>query len=209
MRKGLTLIELIFTMVIVAITFVVIPKLMQTYALTGRTVVKEDAIFNTITMMGLITHLAWDENNIENDSILSVTNNPDTNYKCGHDIIGYRKGGFAGGRNCSNLENIPIPKTKASTIKGTYTGNLNSIDSYNGYDLDTVTPCNGKLYDLGVKVSYYGKATSNVKRIEIRTRYDSAYKFYDKTKTVSQQPCVIFDYYAYNIGQVSIKKRRW
>lgn len=207
MRKGLTLIELVFTMVIVAITFVVIPKLMQTYALTAKTVVKEDAIFNTITMMGLISHLAWDEQNIENDTILSVSNG-DADHTC-NTTTGYRPGGFIGGRNCITPTGATINASSIPTTAPDANSSLNSIDSYNKYDLDTVTPCNGKLYDLGVKVSYYGKATSNVKRIEIRTRYDSAYKFYDKTKTVSQQPCVIFDYYAYNIGQVSIKKRRW
>lgn len=197
MRKGLTLIELIFTMVIVAITFTVVPKLVQTIADTGKTIVKEDAIFNTITMMGLITRLAWDEENVINDSILNVSHG-NANYTC-NPATRYRRGGFVGGRNCITAGAIPNASNPlAVPTPPTY----NSIDSYNGYSLGTKTSCGGGLYDLGVRVTYNGAVTSNVKHIEITTNYNAGFK-------LKNEGCIMFDYFSYNIGQVSINKRRW
>ncbi len=192
MRKGLTLIELIFTMVIVALVFSVIPKLVQTMGQSSKTVMKEDAIFNTITLMGLITNLAWDKENVTNDSILRVTNE-DPKYRC-NETTGYRVGGFEGGRNC-------IKTANASAITNT-SSTYNSIDSYNGYKLNTKTPCNNKLYNLGVKVEYKNATTSNIKHIKITTNYDDSFKIKD-------DGCTIFDYFSYNLGQAHINKRAW
>ncbi len=192
MRKGLTLIELIFTMAIVAFVFSVIPKLVKTMAQSSKAVIKEDAIFNTITLMGLIKNLAWDKNNVTNDSILKVTNE-DTKYTC-NQATGYRVGGFIGGRNCIDTAN-------ASTITNTSTI-YNSIDSYNGYKLDTKTSCNNKLYNLGIKVKYQTGSTCNIKHIQITTNYDDSFK-------LKGDGCTIFDYFSYNLGQVHINKRAW
>lgn len=199
MRKGLTLIELIFSMVIVAITFTVIPKLVQTMADSSKVVVQEDAIFNTMTLMGLITRLPWDGNNVDNDSILTVTNgvaqftcNPNTGPHAG-----YRNGGFAGGRNC-------IAAGAASTIPTTTPTTQNSISDYNNYSLNTQVECGNNLYDLGVTVSYVGGATSDIKHVQIRTNYNNAFKLHS-----THDPCTMMDYAAFNIGQVAINRRRW
>lgn len=195
MRNGLTLIELIFTMVIVAITFIVVPKLVHTMATASKTVMKEDAIYNTMTMMGLITHLPWDNNNVQNNSILNVTNGA-LSYTC-NQTTGYRPGGFVGGRNCINSGSIP-----AATNIPTSSTIYNSIEDYNGYSLNTKTECNNNLYDIGVEVSYLGAQTSDVKHVKITTAYNSSFK-------LKNQGCDIFDYFSYNIGQININKRRW
>lgn len=191
MRRGLTLIELIFTMVIVAITFMVIPKLIQAFSRIGSTVIKEDAMYNTITMMNLITRLPWDKNSIESDSILKTNN-----INACDPTTGYRVGGFPGGRSC-------IDKTfNASPIAHNHAA-LDSIGEYNGESLDTITPCNGQLYDLGVSVNYSVAGTrTDIKHIAITTGYDTALAAHGNF-------CVILDYNSYNLGRVPIKRRRW
>lgn len=206
MRKGLTLLELIFTMVIVAITFTVIPKLIQVMGNAGAQIVKEDAIYNTMTLMGKIVNLPWDQNNTTSNAILHVITG-NTNYDCQTD--NYRRGGFKGGRNCVGEGNITAHN--ASPI-GRENANHDDIDDFNGESLNTLTPCGDQLYDLGVVVNYVqdnndeinSAPSTNIKRVVITTRYDATFTRHDDGNS-----CMIFDYWSYNIGQIDIKRRRW
>lgn len=208
MRRGLTLIELIFTMVIVAVTFTVIPKLIQALSSANEVSVKEDAIFNTMALMGMIARLPWDASNETNSQILRVSDG-DSRFDCNATTF-YRNGGFEGGRLCKEYNAMQ----NATPIGKESDGFLNDIDDYDEESLDTFISCGGKLYNLHVKVSYKNDnnplvampagETSNTKHIEITTGYDSASKYkkdYDF--------CVMFDYFSYNIGYATIKKRLW
>lgn len=204
MRKGVTLIELIFTMVIVAITFMVIPKLMQAISATSKTVIQEDAIFNSVTLMGLISRLAWDKENITNNAILNVTNQ-NSNFRCNPTTgTGYRIGGFVGGRNCIVSDGTILSASAITSPGASGRSSYNSIEDYHGYSLGTKTQCDNKLYDLGVKVSYIPRSTGNIKHIQITTQYNTTFKLH-KSKT----GCVMLDYFSFNIGQVGINKRPW
>lgn len=207
MRKGLTLLELVFSMVIIAITFTVVPRLIKNLASNAKTVVQEEALLNSITLMAFITNLPWDEKNIKTNAILSVNDGvvgSKSTFTC--NANGYRIGGFVGGRNCS------FPDT-ATAIPATST-TLNSIEQYNNFSLDTSYFCTSdkKLYNLVAKVKYKhdggGAGSSHAKHIIITTEYENSYKL-SKNKTKKSTGCMVFDYVAYNIGQVSIEKRRW
>ena len=65
MKKSFSLIELIFTIVIIAFVFTVIPKVIYTTNKTFEFSLKEDGIFNMMTKMMDISTLAWDENNTD------------------------------------------------------------------------------------------------------------------------------------------------
>lgn len=200
MRKGLTLIELIFTMVIVAVTFTVIPKLIQTMGNAGAQTIKEDAIYNTMTLMGKIINLPWDQSNITSNAILHV-NSENSKYECRANH--YRIGGFKGGRNCVGEGNIT---THNATNIGKEDANYDDIDDFDGVSLNTLTPCNNKLYDLGVEIEYDNGTvnnSTNIKYIKITTDYNSTFTRHDGSS------CMVFDYWSYNIGQIDIKKRRW
>lgn len=96
MRRALTLIELILSMVIIGIVFTVIPKLIMSMNQSAQTTIKEEAMFNAMAQMGAIINLPWDENNTAHDQILDTNA---TTYKC-NATSGYRIGGFIGGRHC-------------------------------------------------------------------------------------------------------------
>lgn len=208
MRRGLTLIELIFTMVIVAVTFTVIPKLIQTLGTANKVTMQEDAIFNTMTLMGLIIRLPWDNENRTNSQILRV-NSGDPRFDCNGTTF-YRPGGFVGGRLCVEQSTAEI---NATTTIGREGSLYNDIDDYDGESLDTLTSCGGQLYDLNVVINYENDTTfttlaagqtSNTKHIEITTMRDSASRY-----KANYDFCVVFDYFSYNIGYATIKKRLW
>jgi len=69
-RDGFTLIELIFSMVIIAIAFTVFPKILQLATKVSVQNLKEEAMYNAVAYIGLIKSTAWDENNTISDNIL-------------------------------------------------------------------------------------------------------------------------------------------
>lgn len=98
MKKGLSLIELVFTIVIIAVVFTVIPKIVLALSKSDEFTVKQDAVFNGMTMMQMISRLAWDENSTNNNDILQTAS---INFNCSS-TTHYRVGGFRGSRNCEN-----------------------------------------------------------------------------------------------------------
>jgi len=71
-RRGITLIELIFSIVILSIVFSIVPKIIFASNKSMQTSMKEDALFNAYTLLGSIIKLPWDENTYETGNILSV-----------------------------------------------------------------------------------------------------------------------------------------
>ena len=96
MRKALSLIELIFTIVIIALVFTVVPKIVFALNKSDDFSAKQDALFNGMTLMQMITRLHWDENSVTNNLILDTNS---TQFKCDA-TTKYRKGRFIGSRNC-------------------------------------------------------------------------------------------------------------
>lgn len=197
MRKGLTLIELIFSMVIIAIVFSVVPKIIFASNKSLQLSMKEDALFNAYSLMGSIIRLSWDENTLVAGKILDTdVNSCDNN----------RTGGFIGSRNCigSNL--------LASNIVSN-SGSSNDIDDYNGRTIDVNTTINGvnkNIYDINVTVNYVDNNYTNHSKTstkELKEIKTIIYSGADNKKMDGFQAS--FFYYSANLGHIQIKKRQW
>ena len=199
MRNAFTLIELVFSMVIIAIAFSVLPKVLHLATKSSITSLKEEAMYNAVAYAGLIRASAWDENNTLVDDILLVDNG-DTSYECST-TTGYRQGGFVGSRNCFNAQD-------ASAL-GSDGGDLDDID-----DFVTVSAQNfnsSRKYDISVGIDYVDDAffsttsssgTTNSKRVSIVVN--------PKRKASELGDSLVkLSFTLYNLGQLRVNKRSW
>ncbi|MDP1785422.1 MAG: type II secretion system protein [Sulfuricurvum sp.] len=217
MRKALTLIELVLSMMIIGIVFTVIPRLVQSMNQSAKTTIKEEAMYNAMIQMGQIINLPWDNNNTQNSQILSVTNG-NLSYEC-NTTSGYRIGGFIGGRNC--IEPIGVDYN-ASTITGREDAEYNDVDDYHDTNITADKNCSATvkkgLYAINTTVTYVNdpvdtgniplsitpkaaNQSSNTKRILIRVGYGADSK---------HTGCITsLEYHSFNIGQIQINSRNW
>ena len=215
MRRALTLIELILSMVIIGIVFTVIPKLIHAMNQTSKTAQQEEAMYNAVALMGAIINLPWDNNNTQNDQILQVTAG-NSAYEC-NTTSGYRIGGFIGGRNCIEPNGIDYNAT-ALGLEGT---DINDIDDYTlpiNADNNCSRSAGKKLYTLTPIITYVtdplpagaitlrdvnisSGTTSNTKHVLVKIGYHADNKL---------TGCIAaMEYNAFNIGQIHINSRSW
>ncbi|MBN2781835.1 MAG: hypothetical protein JXQ66_01180 [Campylobacterales bacterium] len=187
MRNALTLIELIFSMVIIAVVFSVIPKIIFASNKSLQLSVKEDGVYNAISLMGSIVKLPWDENTIQSRGEILHTSQNDCNSS-----TGYRVGGFIGSRNCKDSD------LNTSLVMGQEGSYLNDIDDYNGYSDFNETSASGKDYNLSVAVGV-DASDPNIK--EINVSVEGGAKTGDFKST--------FFYESANLGHIMINKRAW
>ena len=210
MRKALTLIELILSVVIISIVFTVIPKIIIATNQSFVSATKQDGIFNAVQLMHMISNTPFDLGSYETYNILNTTDgNPSLD--C-NESIGYRVGGFIGGRNC-------LGTSYDVELESDFTQDpILSISGYNSYDENaTASKCtNYDTYGLNPEVEYKEFSTnvsgdsatidltgfidstsSNVKYVRMRVGFGAA----------GQSGCVDFDYYSANLGQLNIARR--
>jgi len=211
MRKALSLIELIFTIVIIATVFTVIPKIVFSLNKADSFNIRQDAIFNGISMMKMNSKLPWDEGNVGSRDILD-TNSTNSIFDCNKTTF-RRVGGFIGGRTCEH-------NLSASVIA--QEGNVyNDIDDYDDYDENTT---NVVKYGLHVSVRYLNENISyNNKRASIYIDYENVLddnnrtnlKYVDTNITYQGKrgkqgrALTQFKYISSNIGQMILNKRTW
>ena len=207
MKKAITLIELIFTIVIIAAVFTTIPKIIYVSNKSLEFSRKEDSIFNMMSKMMDVSLKEYDEKNTEYDDILLTGQNL---YLDCNESTGYRNGGFKGSRNCLNaIEESNIPSNSS--------GEYDYIEGYNGY---TDTLNNGHTtYTLKIDVNYsnewsggnydydnqelsfnFGSTSDdkkNIKRINVSVSDSSG----NVISSVS--------YYSANIGHIKINGVQW
>ena len=141
MKKAVTLIELIFTIVIIAAVFTTIPKIIYVSNKSLEFSKKEDAIFNMMSKIMDISLKEYDEKNTEYDDILLTGSN--NTLDC-NSSSGYRVGGFAGSRNCLN-------EVDESDI-GDDSDDRDDVDDYDGKG-ELIENINTK-YELNISVFY-------------------------------------------------------
>ena len=201
MRKGFTLIELVFSMVIIAIAFSVLPKVLYMATKSATTSLKEEAMYNAVAYAGLIRASAWDENNTEVDDILIVDGSDrNTNYDC-NISTGYREGGFTGSRNCLN--------DQIASALGSDGNDLDDIDDFGSINAQNSN--DSRKYDINATIDYVADtffATNSVsdltnsKRIKIIV--------YPKRKASELGNALVkINFTLYNIGQLRVNKRSW
>ena len=204
-KSAFTLIELILSMVIIAIAFTVLPKILQLAAKVSVQNVREEAMYNAVAYIGLIKSTAWDENNTVVDDILHV-NDGDSDYECNKTTT-YRIGGFDGSRNCQNDKNASVLGTDENDF-------YDDMD-----DFSTITAQNdtdSRNYDLNISVRYVTDIaedsdtfsseeqsdTTNTKEINVTVEVK-------KKQAALGNSLVRMSFTAQNIGQQIINKRNW
>ena len=132
----MTLIELILSMIIVALVFTIVPKMIAVTAKSSEQGKKEDAIFNAVSTLAEISYLAWDENLTSGEqSIMRVDESIEfncTKVKKDDGNFTYRVGAFFtndgdNGRRCENSNNF----TPIGLDSGDDEDNLDDIDDFN------------------------------------------------------------------------------
>jgi len=204
MKKAFTLIELIFSMVIIAIAFSVLPKILQLSIKSATTSLKEEAMFNAVAYVGLLKSTAWDENNTQVDDILLVSDG-NSAYDC-NTTTGYRTGGMKGSRNCFN-------KQSAATLGG----DNNDMDDMDDFiTLNAKNDSGSRDYNLSVSASYIDDIAPNATQYIIaqnttstNTKYITVTVKANKKGKVLGNAFVKIPFIAQNIGQIQINRRAW
>ncbi len=211
-KSGISLIELIFTIVIIATVFTVIPKIVFSLKKSDVFSIRQDAIFNGVSMMSVIAKLPWDEQNNEYDDIMIGTNGSTTIFDC-NSTTHYRAGGFAGSRRCENNLNASLIGSDGETGYFTYddiddfAGENNiSTDPYRiettvAFKDDAVFLYNTPNQSVTVNLNDTNSTSSNIKRVEMQIYYSGKR---GGEKKISQ-----FEYTSTNIGQIYLNKRAW
>ena len=210
MKKAITLIELIFTIVIIAAVFTTIPKIIYVSNKSLEFSRKEDSIFNMMSKMMDISLKEYDENNTEYDDILLVNNPPQNLALDCNSSSGYRVGGFSGSRNCLNgIEESNVPSNSS--------GEYDYIEGYNGY---TDTLNNGHTtYTLKIDVNYsneWSGGNYDYDNQELSFNFASTS---DDKKNIKRINVSVSDssgniisslsYYSANIGHIKINSVQW
>jgi hypothetical protein len=213
MRRAFNLIELIFTIVIMAGVFAVIPKIIFATNKSDSFAMKQDAFFNAISLTNIASLLAWDEENTDSMSILATANNQ---IECNTTTF-LRKGGFLG----ANSRNCKEPLT-ASAIgadgESDYLA-FNDIDDFDAHEIN-VTLGSKTKYKIYTTVEYFdddifttngdkmtitlkdaNDTTTNIKKFKAVVGYVGGR---GKDKNITS-----FYYYSTNIGQITLNSEEW
>ncbi len=213
MRRSLTLLELIFSMVIIAVAFTVFPKIVQMSAKSSKYTLKEEAMYNALTLLGLVKNLPWDEENSEYDDILITKST--TVYECSHSFGGsdkiYRQGSFVGSRNCLHQRGA----TATLGLEEATYDEADDLDDFANYSIVTKNRNGTRRYRLEAKVYYIKDLTpseesfssdavsnvTNLKYIEVNAT--------PLTKAKDIGNIAKFWYISSNIGQLRIFSAPW
>jgi len=208
LKKALTLIELIFTIVIIAAVFTTIPKIIYVSNKSLEFSKKEDAIFNMMSKMMDISLKEYDKKNTEYDDILLTGQNPPLYLDC-NSSYGYRKGGFKGSRNCLN-------RIEESSIPSNSDGEYDYIEGYNGVEENTTR--NGRTeYTLKIKVGYtdewdesnYNNENLNFDFTNKSDNTKTNIKRVNITVSNGSEEISTLSYYSANIGHIRINGMQW
>ena len=192
----MTLIELILSMVIIAIVFSIVPKIIFASNKSMELSVKEDALYNAYSLMGSVIKLNWDENTSKNGNIV------DTSVNTCNDR---RIGGFVGSRNCIDDDNTSSKIGQDDINKSDY----DDIDDYDGNTTE-VNNWKGNIYDINITVNYvdenytkHSKTTSQ----ELKEINTTVFPGSDNKKMKGFKAS--FFYHSANLGHIQIKHREW
>lgn len=208
MRKALTLIELVFTIVIISLVFSVIPKVVLSLNKSDKFSIRQDALLNGVSMLNFISKLPWDENNTNSADILHVTSG---NFNCDSNTT-LRVGGFVGARSCEENLNASILGTEGASEYTLYNDfddflNENNITASH-YRLETkvqYTADNfnytGDKLNIDLNQSTTSLNSTNLKRVDLKVFYVG--------KRGDEKEITRFNYTSSNIGQILLNKRAW
>lgn len=208
MKKSFTLIELIFSMVIIAIAFTVLPKVLQISANVSVKSLKEEALFSAVALMGYMRATAWDEQNSEYDDILKVTKGDD-DYNCSDDTY-IRQGGFIGSRNCKNQLDASSSLGSDSDDNGVN----DDVDDFSSVIASNYN--NSREYNLSVSVKYVEDISLSEEKFNIAQAPETTNTKYviidinsTKPEKTSGRNIARLKFWMFNIGQIQINRIPW
>lgn len=192
MKKALTLIELILSIVIIGLVFMVIPKIIFILNRGFSLSMKEEALYTAASMTGEISILPWDQHTIDRDGKILSAGGVECNSTTGpHNEGYYRVGGFVGSRNCIGWQDSNDWRpTDSVDISNGY----DDIDDYNGYH----ERLDGKRvsYDINITVT----RDRDIKRATIKIT---------SLNTTKESFSTSFIYESANIGWSKIHSEIW
>ncbi len=222
MKKAMTLIELIFTIVIIAFIFSVIPKIIFSLNRSDSFSIRQDALFNALSLTKMISELPWDKNDTNHRDILNNTNLKTDVFDCNQSTF-YRIGGFVGSRNCeNNLIADPINKVFHS---GYEIFTLDNIGDFNNSEKNATYQ--NRIYELNTTVDYVDDANSfdyDYKNQFVKIDFSKSLKVKSSNKYTNLKKIKVvvwnmsknrekqisqFHYISANIGLSIINKRDW
>jgi len=195
--------------------FAVIPKIVFATNRSDLFSIKQDALFNAISLTNIASLLAWDENNTQTLSILSTETNTTPCDSSTH----LRVGGFLGenNRNC----NDDYSASSIGSDEGSDYLLYDDIDDFNASVIDVNLGTKTK-YKIYTEVNYIDdnifnnitdhvmsialdddvlSNSSNIKRFKAVVSYVGGR---GKDKNISS-----FYYYSTNIGQITLNSEEW
>ena len=208
-------------MVIIAIVFTVVPKIMFALNKSDSFSIRQDAMFNGMSLVKMISDMPWDKNNTDSIAILKEANAATTLFDC-NATSKYRIGGFRGGRNCE--EDLNATAIHVGVVNGDDIFDIDNIGDFNKTQLEA-NDSQVRNYEINVSVDYisdddnvfkYSGQTctislqnshivssgfTNLKEINATVYYKSGKR---PTKQLSQ-----FNYVSANIGLFILYKRVW
>lgn len=213
MRKSFTLIELIFSMVIIAMAFTVLPKILQLSAKVSSQSLREEALYSGVALMGYIKATGWDENNTDYDDVLKAQNGYSM-YDCNESTNYIRVGGFTGSRNCENdLYDSVIGLD--SDDDGIY----DDADDFNGSSIGASNYNHTREYNLTTKVFYARDINADLSEerfnISKEDKTNAKYVQIDINTTnklnekIGSKNIAKLKFWAFNIGQIVINRIPW
>ena len=224
-RYAFTMIELIFALVIMGITFISLPLIIVNDSTSVERNLMQEAVFASATKLGQILSYRWDENSVDPDPALEATDVVNTG---GDPELNRNADDFRIGHFVQPLHRRMTPNgiQRAATAIGPDGGDLDDIDDFNAAgtsDLIAATSQRGykKNYRITTTVSYVSDAaayansviafafgtgalaggTSNLKMVQIDTDQQNA--------AGAWTPILTLRSYSANIGETDFYMRTY
>ena len=163
MKRGIALLELIFSMIIIAITLISVPNLIKSTSKASQEVITQESISNAASYAAMIMSTFWDENSTDpkyaNPILYVKKENPSLKeLNVSGVLLGRRVGApITTPRRFKN--NLAGKRLTASTLLGSETddGEPDDIDDYNNRSVTLVEQNNttvqeGDYKDLKIKL---------------------------------------------------------
>ena len=202
-KYSFSLIELLIALVIIGISVVSIPMLLNSVSKNTSTTLKEKSFFDAFALLNLMQVVEWDENNTKSDNFYKVLTSDGGNA----DLKCIRKGTLyldnKSGADCAKEYNktshIGVDDGESSV------SDYDDIDDFDGY-WTTINDIN-----FSIKVSYLkDDANYNDKNIFFNvndTTNNSNIKYVELNVTKNNQLISIMRFWSCNIGKTKIESR--
>lgn len=184
MRKSFSLLEIIFSIIIIGVAFSGIPAIMAVTSQSTQNMLQSSGFYHALAKMKIVTNKPWDENNtvdFTNANIYYILDTTENAYDCVNSDGRLRSGQFEGQyrRMCYPGKNAtPIAREGAL---------YNDIDDFNGLPEENVegftyrynvsyvnTPNNSGDYGTAT----VSTATTNTKRVRIEMADGPTFYYY-------------------------------